>query len=564
MDSTGTSARDDLAPSERETYDVAILGSGVAGSLLGAILARHGSKVLLLDAGSHPRFAIGESTIPFTLVSLRTLAERYDVPEIAALASFTDTTRTIGPRFGVKRHFGFLLHHEDAPQNPREVNEFNTPPQLLHEAAHLFRQDTDSWLFQVAVKYGCRARQNFFVDDIDFDGSGVTLAGRGGEYRARYLVDASGFRSPVAEKFGLREDPCRFKHHSRSIWNHVVDLTPTDRLFDHLPDSQRPPVPWYEGTVHHMFDRGWAWVIGFNNNKWSKNPLCSVGMTVDPRRFPKPGGVAPEEDFARLAAPFPDIVRQFEGMKPVREWTSTGRLQYSSRQTAGDRWFLLSHAAGFLDPLFSRGLSNTTEALNVLARRLLRAVRDDDFSGDRFAPVDRLQQSLFDYNDSLVNSAFISWCDYDLWSAVFRIWAWGANAGVYRMQTALTKFRKDGRDQHFTDLEEVPYPGLYWPDHDGFAELYETMVKSCEAVEAGAVTAADAADLLYDRLLAADFVPKHFGYAERDVRFLNPQPRTLLRMVRWAATEADPVVRRLVLGNGREAVKARLRGKKLF
>ncbi|MFI1568657.1 NAD(P)/FAD-dependent oxidoreductase [Streptomyces sp. NPDC020490] len=549
---------------EKETFDVAILGSGVAGSILGAILARNGAKTLLLDAGSHPRFAIGESTIPFTLVSMRTLAERYDVPEIAHLASFTDTTRAIGPRFGVKRHFGFLLHHEGAPQNPREVNEFNTPPQLLHEAAHLFRQDTDSYLFQVAVKYGCKIRQNFFVTDIDFDGSGVTLAGRDGSYRARYLVDASGFRSPVAEKFGLREDPCRFKHHSRSVWNHVVDLTPTDRLFEHVPASQQPPVPWYEGTVHHMFERGWAWVIGFDNNKWSKNPLCSVGMTVDPRRYPKPEGVTPEEDFRRLAAPYPDIVRQFEGMKPVREWTSTGRLQYSSKQTAGDRWFLLSHAAGFIDPLFSRGLSNTTEALNLLAWRLLKAVKDDDFSGERFAPVDRLQQGLFDYNDSLVNSAFISWCDYDLWSAVFRIWAWGANAGVYRMQTALTAYRKDGRDSHFTDLEDVPHPGLYWPDHEGFAGLYDAMVRQCEAVEAGVVSAPDAADFLYERLQAADFVPKHFGFAERDIRFLNPRPKTLLRMVRWAATDADPVVRRLVLGNGREAVKARLRGKKLL
>ncbi|MEU5115735.1 FAD-dependent monooxygenase [Streptomyces longwoodensis] len=553
-----------MEPRGTQRYDVAILGSGVAGSILGAILARQGVRTLLLDAGSHPRFAIGESTIPFTLVSLRTLAERYDVPEIAHLASFTDTTRAIGPRFGVKRHFGFLLHHEGAPQNPREVNEFATPPQLLHEAAHLFRQDTDSYLFHVAVKYGCVARQNFRVTDIDFDGSGVTLSGQDGEYRARYLVDASGFRSPVAEKFGLREDPCRFKHHSRSVWNHVVGITPTDRLFDTVPENWRPPVPWYEGTVHHMFERGWGWVIAFDNNKWSKNPLCSVGMTVDPRRYPKPDGLTAEEDFHALAAPFPDIARQFEGIKPVREWTATGRLQYSSSRTAGDRWFLLSHAAGFIDPLFSRGLSNTTEALNLLAWRLLRAVQDDDFSAERFAPVDRLQQGLLDHNDTLVNSSYISWTDYDLWSAVFRIWAWGANAGVYRMQSALTKFRRDGRDSHFTDLEEVPNPGLYWPDHDGFADLYETMVKQCEAVEAGAVTAADAADLLYDRLLAADFVPKNFGYAEREVRFLNPRPKTLLKMVRWAATEADPVVRRMILGNGREAVKARLKGTKLF
>jgi FADH2 O2-dependent halogenase len=545
-------------------YDVAILGSGFAGSILGAILARHGAAVLLVDAASHPRFAVGESTIPYTLVSMRTLAERYDVPEISTLASFTETTRVIGPRFGVKRHFGFLLHHAGKAQDPSEVNEFNTPRQILHEAAHLFRQDTDSYLFNVAIKYGCHTRQNFLVTDLDFDDSGVTIAGRNGQYRARYLVDASGFRSPLAEKLGLREDPCRFKHHSRSVWNHALNVTPTDRLFDHLPDDQRPPVPWYQGTVHHTFERGWAWVIAFDNNKVSRNPLCSVGMTVDPRRYPKPAGVSPEADFAALAAPYPDIVRQFDGMKPVREWTSTGRLQYSSKQTVGDRWLLLSHAAGFLDPLFSRGLSNTTETINVVAWRLLRAIGDGDFSRARFEYVDRLQQGLFDYNDTLVNSAFISWCDYDLWSAVFRIWASGANSGVLRLQRTLSRFRQDRRRQHFLDLEDVPYPGLYWPDHHGFAELHETMVKQCEAVEAGATTPREAADLLYDRLQTANFIPKHFGFAEREVRFLNPNPVKFLRMLAWARRNGDPETFDLIAKNGRAVVGARLRGSKLF
>lgn len=560
---TSTETDRSTAP-EAVTYDVAILGSGLAGSILAAILARQGAKVLLLDGGQHPRFAIGESTIPYTLLTLRTLAERYDVPEISALASFTETTKVLGPRFGIKRHFGFLLHHENAPQNPREVNEFGTPPQVLHEAAHYFRQDVDAYLFHVAAKYGAKVRQNFLVDDIDVDGTGVTLSGRRGEYRARYLVDASGFRSPVADKFGLREDPVRFKHHSRSLWNHALNVTPTDDLFDHIHPDLKPPTPWYEGTVHHMFERGWAWVIAFDNNKVSTNPLCSIGMTVDPRKYPKIPGMSPEEDFARLCAPFPDIARQFETAVPVREWVSTDRLQYSSKTTVGDRWMLLSHAAGFIDPLFSRGLSNTCEAINVLAYRLLRAVRDDDFSAERFAHVDRLQQSMLDCNDELVNAAFISWEDYGLWTAVFRIWGWGANAGTYRMQEALTKFREDGREDHFTALEDVPHVGLYWPDNDGFAELHNLMVKQADAVEARTTTAADAADLLYEEIQRADYFPKGFGLAEREVRFIIPSPRNMLNLVRWAAKEGDPQVARMLTANMRAAVKARLRGKKLF
>ena len=44
-------------------YDVAVLGAGIAGSALAAILARHQVRTVLIDAGTHPRFSIGESTV---------------------------------------------------------------------------------------------------------------------------------------------------------------------------------------------------------------------------------------------------------------------------------------------------------------------------------------------------------------------------------------------------------------------------------------------------------------------------------------------------------------------
>jgi tetracycline 7-halogenase / FADH2 O2-dependent halogenase len=267
-------------------YDVAILGSGVAGSMLAAILARNGAKVLLVDQAAHPKFAIGESTIPNMLVSLRTMAERYDVPELLTLSTFTNCHRVIAPSFGVKNHFGFFNHQEGQPQDKDQVTMFNFP-KLLHETAHLYRQDTDAYLFYVAIKYGAEVRQNFPVVDVEFDDSGVTISSQKGDSaRARYVVDASGFRSPLATKLKLREEPCRFKHHSRSIWNHMIDVPRTDAVFAR-PKEDTPPVPWYEGTVHHLFPRGWFWVIGFDNHPESLNPLCSVGLTLDPRKYPR-------------------------------------------------------------------------------------------------------------------------------------------------------------------------------------------------------------------------------------------------------------------------------------
>ena len=122
--------------------------------------------------------------------------------------------------------------------------------------------------------------------------------------------------------------------------------------------------------MHHLIERGWFWIIPFDSHKRSKNPLCSVGLTFDERLYPRPKDMTPEEEFNHYLDQYPAVKRQFEGASKVREWVSTDRIQYSSKQTIGHRWCLMSHAAGFLDPLFSRGLSNTFEVVDALVGRL--------------------------------------------------------------------------------------------------------------------------------------------------------------------------------------------------
>ena len=45
-------------------YDVIIAGSGITGTCMGMILAKNGLKVLIIELGKHPRFALGESLLP--------------------------------------------------------------------------------------------------------------------------------------------------------------------------------------------------------------------------------------------------------------------------------------------------------------------------------------------------------------------------------------------------------------------------------------------------------------------------------------------------------------------
>jgi tetracycline 7-halogenase / FADH2 O2-dependent halogenase len=543
-------------------YDVVILGTGLAGSSLGAILARNGARTLLLDAAEHPRFAVGESTIAYTVIHLRLLAERYGVPEIAGMASLPATLKTFGRSSGVKKHFGFLTHRDGEEPDPAETNEFRIP-KVLNLAPHFFRQDTDAYIYHAALHYGCDAVQGYRVEKVDITDDGVTVIGADGTtHKARFIVDASGFRSPLAEQFGLREKPSRLKHHARSIFTHMVGV---DRVDDHVRfgKADTPPVPWYEGTMHHLFDRGWMWIIPFDNHKKSTNPMCSVGIQLDERKYPRPTDLTPEEDFWQHVNRFPMVARQLRNARTCREWVSTDRAQYSSTQTVGYRWCLMSHAAGFIDPLFSRGLSNTCEIINALSWRLLEALKEDDFAVERFRHVEELEQGLLDYNDALVNSAFISFGHYDLWNAVFRIWAWGSIPGARRVLHGMTLARKTGNPEHYRDMENVPYLGLWWP-LPAYHDLFTEMTRLCEAVEAGQVSPDDAAARLRQRIQEADFIAPSMGFKQFDQRFVNPTRSKLLRMAIWAARKGPEEIKDYMLSTQLNALRSSLVRKRFY
>lgn len=522
---------------EKANYDVIILGSGLAGSVAGTIMARHGAKVLLIDATSHPRFAIGESMTPQLVEWIHILAERHRIPELKSLASVNASTRDIAPTFGTKAHFGFMKHEPGREPDPREATQLALPKIFLNNS-HMFRQDSDAFMFYVAVKYGCTAKQNWRAADVDFDDDGVTVTGQNGEaFRGKYLIDASGFRSPLAEKFDLRDKPARFKHHSRSMFTHYVGIKPFDDVSGH-PKELRPPADWHTGTMHHLIERGWFWIIAFDNHKKSRNPLCSVGLTMDERTYPKPKDLTPDEEFSQFLDRYPAVKRQFDGASRVREWVSTDRLQYSSKQTIGDRWCLMSHAAGFLDPLFSCGLSNTFEVVDALTSRLIEALKDGDFSAERFEYVERLEQGLLKYNDDIVNSSFISFSHFRLWNAVFRIWGSFISPGTMRLTRARLNHVKDGDERHFRDLEDSQFPGLWWPESEKFKTLLESTAETCEKYEAGALSGDEAADIVFQMIKDCDIVNPAFGWKDENQRFVSPSTLTMARFLYWASFQA--------------------------
>jgi FADH2 O2-dependent halogenase len=543
--------------------DVVILGSGLAGSVTGSILARHGAKVALVDAASHPRFAIGESTTPHLIEWLRILALRFDIPELADLFDVQVANERIGPFHGQKQSFGFVKHDPGREPDPDEATIY-VVPKLITRASHLYRQDSDAHFFHVAAKYGCILRQNWRAAELDFDDDGVTVTGQNGEvFRGRYLIDASGFRSPLAQKFDLRDKPARFKHHSRSMFTHYIGVKPFDDVID-WPRQDRPPAPWNNGTLHHLIERGWFWIIPFSNYKGSISPLCSVGLTIDERTYPKPTDMTADEEFDKFLDTYPAIKRQFDGAKRVREWVSTDRLQYSSKHSIGYRWCLMSHAAGFIDPLYSFGLGNTFQVVYGLVSRLLEALADDDFSVERFQYVDQLERGLLYYNDLIVNSSFISFSEFKLWNAVFRVWGAFLAHGSLRLVRARLGYLIDGDERHFAELEQAPHTGLWWPESTAFKNILEGTAETCEKYEAGVIDADSAAAAVSTMLAEPGLSGPAFQWEKPDTRYVAPSTPDMAKFMLWATTQSPPEVRPLGRALVGGVVKAGLRGKKAF
>ncbi len=446
---------------DQTTYDVAIIGTGIGGSTLATVLARQGLKVIVFEAGAHPRFAVGESMILETSEVMRALAEYYDVPEMAYYSS-ENYYDWIGTQHGVKRHFSFLHHFPGQAQDPRQSLQAVIPKLPYGHEIHIYRQDSDALLTAVAISYGATVLQNTPVKDTCILPDGVELVtDKGQVYRAAYLVDASGMRSLMANKLGWRHRD--LKSHTRTIFTHMVDVP----CYNNVGLSRAAyghPFRLSEGTLHHVFRGGWLWVIPFNNHPRATNPLCSVGLQLDPRLYPMRADLTPEEEFYSVINQFPDMAKQFQGARPVRAWARTDRLQYSAHHVVGDRFALLAHAVGFIDPLYSKGLYVTHMSVMVAADLILKAHQTGDYSAAAFAPLETLTLRYMHMHDQLVAGSLKSWAHPKLWQAYAVLWLLGAYLEYLKL--TVTRLRAKDRADYLAQLAGLRLAG------GGFAEFF--------------------------------------------------------------------------------------------
>lgn len=433
-----------MADAEK-VYDVAIIGSGIGGSTLAAVLARQGLAVIVFEGGVHPRFTIGESMILETSEAMRALAEFYDVPELAYFSS-EHFYCYIGTGHGVKRHFSFLHHTAGQKQDVAQSLQAVIPKLPYGHEVHINRQDSDYLLTSLAISYGATVLQGTPIQDIQINPDRVALiTNKGVQYQAQYVVDAGGMRSLLANKLAWRHRD--LLAHSRTIYTHMIDVP----CFNNVGPTREAygfPYPLSQGTLHHIFHGGWLWIIPFNNHPAATNPLCSVGLQLDPRIYPQRNDLTPEAEFYAFIQQFPDLHAQLQQAHPVREWQRVDRLQYSAHHIVGDRFTLLAHAAGFIDPLYSKGLYVTHMSIFWLADLLLKAKASGDYSAAAFMPLEKMTLNYIGMHDRLVASSFKSWSNYKLWQVYAVLWLLGAYLEYVRL--IINRLRAHNRQEYLS------------------------------------------------------------------------------------------------------------------
>jgi FADH2 O2-dependent halogenase len=401
-------------------YDIAIAGSGFSGSLLAMIARRLGRSVILLERGSHPRFAIGESSTPLANLMLEEIGLRYGLPEITPLAKWGAWQRSYPDvPCGLKRGFTFYHHvlgqAAATPDNRESQLLFAASPHDAIADTHWYRAGFDHLLLRHAQERGADYLDHVNLQSMSRSSGEWTLEGTRHEeavtVRAKLVVDAAGPRGFLHHALGLDEATLPDYPETQALFTHFAGVK---RLADSpcFQTAEAPPYPIDDAAVHHVFDGGWVWVLQFNNGVTSAG-VAAKSAAAEELRFHE--GAAAWE---RLLAQIPVLKAQFASARAERPFTHLPRLSFRSATMAGDNWAMLPSAAGFVDPLLSTGFP-----LTLLGVLRLAEIIEEDWGSESF-------------NGRL--SSYAAQTDGDLLAAAGLIGSLYANMGNFPMFKALS------------------------------------------------------------------------------------------------------------------------------
>jgi flavin-dependent dehydrogenase len=320
-------------------YDAIVIGGGPGGSTAGALLARAGRRVLLLEKERFPRFHIGESLLPYN----RRLFEEIGVlPKLEAA--------------GLMRKYGAQFHSGNGEHAVKFVFR-NGRFTREHQAFQVERAAFDQLLLNHSRDCGVDAREGWTVTRFQHGPAHVqvdarAIDGQSESFHASFLIDASGRGNLTGNQEKLRV-----------VHPHLKKLA----VFGHFSGVHLDDGPSGGDTVIVRLGNKWFWLIPLSREK------VSVGCVLDQDEFAG-SGLSPTELFGRIWRSSAVMRQRLEHAQPVGPIQTTSDFSYHNRRLVGPRLARVGDAAGFMDPIFSAGVYLAMTSAQQAARAILTAL----------------------------------------------------------------------------------------------------------------------------------------------------------------------------------------------
>jgi flavin-dependent dehydrogenase len=335
-----------------DRFDAIVIGGGPGGASAATFLAKGGRRVALFEREVFPRFHVGESLMPATMLLLEQLGVRDAVEAHGFQAKYGATF--VDEEHDLQQTYYFL------PGQPWGNYAYQVP-----------RAQFDGLLLDNARRHGVTVFQPAAVDAAVFEADGVTVTATGVDgplvTRAAVLVDASGRDSFLASRLGTRR--------------RVPNLGKV-ALFAHFRGARRHEGK-EEGNIRiHVVRDGWFWWIPLAND------LTSVGAVLHARTVQAWRGSMDDlfEDMIRRSRVVSAGLAGAERTTPVYRQAN---FAYENSPVVGDRFLAVGDAITFLDPIFSGGVFIAIRSGQLAAETILAAFRDGRFTRRRFAGYER-------------------------------------------------------------------------------------------------------------------------------------------------------------------------------
>ncbi len=323
-------------------FDVAIIGSGLAGNLLARQLRRaipH-LTVGMFEKQTKTSFKVGESTVE--------IAGNYLLRKLGLSSYLYDHQL---PKNGLR----FFFDSEKKDSELPDMSEIGSLALPYHPSFQLDRARLEADLHRMNRDDGVDVFLGVQVDSLVLCATAqptgqhhfvVKMKSQTHQGRCRWLIDATGRSSLTARLKNLRVPESG--HELGAVWGRFLNVTDVDAIG---PDHFRQRVRYTcrrLSTTHFCYPGYWIWFIPLGKG------VTSIGVVTD-RKASWTDRLRKQEGFLEFLQGHHAVWSLLSHAELI-DIGSYGQLAYSTKQYfSADRWALTGEAAAFTDPFYSPG-----------------------------------------------------------------------------------------------------------------------------------------------------------------------------------------------------------------